>query len=602
MCAVPVAAAARVHELARQATRAGHGDKGALYRAAAVELGVSVQTLQRWIKESVVTPPRKRRCDAGTTALKLTEAKLLSALLMESHRKNGKRLMSVEQAVDVARANGLIRAEAVDADGVVRPLSVATITRALRAYGLHPDTLLRPAPAISLASRHPNHVWQIDASLCVLYYLRPSKDERQNGLRVMEADQFYKNKPGNLAKITQERVWRYAVTDHCSGHIYVEYVLGAESGENLCNVFINAMQRRPDEPVHGVPLMVMLDPGSANTGALFRNLCRSLSVRVQINQVGNPRAKGQVEQSHNLIETSFEGGLKFVRVDSLAALNSAAARWRRWFNGTPIHTRHGRTRYEAWMRIAAEQLRLAPELAICRELATTAPVERTVDDHLRVSFQGTEFDVAVVPDVQNGDKVLVCRNPWRPEAAQVVSVDADGREVFYVVEPAGRDEHGFVLGAPVIGEDYRRHADTPAQTAAKEIELLAMDETTQEAAAAARKGRRLPFRGEIDPWKHMQNGVDALPAYLPKRGTALDTPLPGVVTGRNGMDMPARLHVDAVRMNVVAAAARLTTMVPGWNADHYTRLAAGWPEGCLEDELDEVAAQLSGGPRLAACG
>lgn len=314
---------------------APHGGKTPLVRAAAGDLGVAPQTLHKWLKDMSIRNPRKRRSDAGRTALPRHEAEVISAAMMESQRRNGKRLLAVDQTVDTLRANDRIRAEAINpATGEITPLSTSAIIRALRAYGLHPDQLLAPAAAVSLASRHPNHVWQIDASLCVLYYLRSSA-----GLQAMDAAEFYKNKPANLAKIENERVWRYVVTDHASGHIYVEYVLGAESGENLCNIFINAIQKRADEPVHGVPLIVMLDPGSANTGALFRNLCRSLSVRVIINQVGNPRAKGQVEKANDLVEKSFESSLKLVAVTSLADLNQKAAKWRRWFNGTRTHIR-----------------------------------------------------------------------------------------------------------------------------------------------------------------------------------------------------------------------------------------------------------------------
>lgn len=585
----------RIHSLIRVLGVAPHGGKAALYQAAADELAVSRQTVQKWVKDMAIRNPRKRRSDAGKTALPRTEAEMVSALMMESHRRNGKRLLSVEQAVDMLRANDMIRAETVDGDGVIRPLSTSAITRALRAYGLHPDTLLRPAAAVSLASLHPNHVWQIDASLCVLYYLR-----RETGLRAMEAAEFYKNKPANVAKIEHERVWRYAITDHTSGHIYVEYVLGAESGENLATVFINAIQKRDDEPVHGVPLMAMLDPGSANTGALFKNLCRALQVRVQINQVGNPRAKGQVEKAHDLIEKCFESRLKLTAINSLDELNAAAARWRRSFNGGSVMARHGMTRYEAWLRIAADQLRIAPPADICRELATTAPEERTVNDKLQISYRGQTYDVAVVPDVQNGDKVMVCRNPWRPEAAQIVGVDGDGREVYYVVEPVGKDRFGFDAGAAVIGEEYKRHADTPAQRAAKDIEKLLMGEATLDDAAAARKGKRLAFDGAVDPWKDMEAGIAQLPTYLPKRGTALETPLPGIAAAPDSMKVPARMQVEAERLGHVDMAEWLARRVPGWGAELFAQMARLYPEGCTAEELPTVEERLMAAPRLVA--
>ena len=53
--------------------------------------------------------------------------------------------------------------------------------------------------ATALQSLHPNHVWLIDASLCVLYYLQA--EGKRSGLQVMDADKFYKNKPKALERI-----------------------------------------------------------------------------------------------------------------------------------------------------------------------------------------------------------------------------------------------------------------------------------------------------------------------------------------------------------------------------------------------------------------
>lgn len=596
----------RIQLACRQAQALPRGQQRAPWLAAADELGVSYQTVMRWRKDVAIVGDRKRRADAGQIILPRAEAEIISGFMQESHRRNGKRLASVELAVTALRANGLIKAEAVDArTGLITPLSIATINRSLRAYGLHPDTLNRPAPAVALSSRHPNHVWQIDASLCVLYYLKRSKDAKRNGLQVMEHKEFYKNKPGNIDRIENDRVWRYAVSEHTSGHIYVEYVYGAESGENLCSVFINAMLPRDGEPVHGVPFSVMLDPGSANTGAVFKNLCKALRVRVLINEVGSPRAKGQVEKAHDQIEKSFESGLKFVAVQSLDELNAAAAKWRRWFNGTSIHTRHGKTRYAAWMRIDAEQLQLAPPREVLRELAHSAPETRVVNDKLQVSFLGSKFDVSAVPGIQNGEKVWVCRNPWRPESAQVVTADVDGNDVYYVVEAVGKDEFGFDTNAVPIGEAYARHADTPAQIAAKGIEKLLMGADTLEEAAAARKGKKLAFDGAVDPWKHMDNHLENAPAYLPRRGTELETAAPGVIANRS-LEVPGALAIEARSLNLVQLASRLAAAMPGeWTPAHYQQLAAWHPAGALDSEVAAIVDRLRSftePPRLRAVG
>ena len=569
----------RLVAIALAARQAGHGGKGAIYDAACKELGMSRATLARKIKEVAVMAPRKRRSDAGQSALTLDEAKLISAALMETTRKNDKRLYSIKDAVTMLRANNAIRAEFLDTEtGELRPLSESTVHRALRMYGLHPDQLLAPAPVTELASRHPNHVWQIDASLCTLYYL----GNGAKGLQGMEGQVYYKNKPGNLERVSANRVWRYVVTDHASGWLYVEYVLGAESGENLCSVFINAMQERGGaDMMHGCPVMIVTDPGAAMTGALFRNLCRALGISLVINAVGNARAKGQVENANNLVETKFEPGLKLRPVASLDELNTLAKAWRENFNATEIHRRHGQARSQVWMKIRADQLIKAPSVEVCRELAVATPESRKVTPKLRVSFQGREYDVSTVPGVMVGEKVMVTRNPWRDDAAQVVLVGEDGRDVFHVVHEVFKDELGFSEKAAVFGESFKRHADTPAQTALKDIEQLVTGTDSQVAAEAARKAKSLPFGGQLDPYKHIDDAT--LPTYLPRRGTAHDLVAPKV-------ELPPLSHVDAAKQ----IKPRVESAGGEWTADHFRWLQQRYPAGVPQDQLDTIVAELSG--------
>lgn len=581
----------RLVDVARLASAAGHGRKESIYAAACAELGVSRATLLRSLREVVVRPQRKQRSDAGDVAMTRDEALMLSALLMESHRKNTKRLLSIGQAVEILRANGEIRAERVDLDtGECKPLSESAISRALRIHALHPDQLLQAAPAVELRSLHPNHVAQIDASMCVLYYLNTTKPS-EAGLQVMEAKKFYKNKPANLKRIESDRVWSYEYTDHNSGAIRVHYVLGAESGTNLAESFIEAIQQQDDDPVYGVPFILLMDMGSANTGGLFKNLARRLDVTVIPHAPGNARATGQVEQARNIIERSFESGLKLRPVADLAELNALARQWARWFNSTKVHSRHGRTRFEQWMTISADQLRIAPSRDLCRELLTHAPLQRKVSDYLTVEFKGREFDVRHVPRVMVGERLQVTYNPYVPDAAMIVDTDAEGQELLHSVPLVVRNEDGFRVDANVIGEDYRRHADTLADTNRKEVERVTMDVATLAEAEAKRKAKAIPFGGRIDPFKTIEQAQ--VPTYLPKRGTDL---LPAFSSSRvaapprvlTGFELAAALSQIGVRMS----------------RERNAQVAAWYPEGVPETDLVELQHRLTvrAGLRVVAGG
>lgn len=558
--------------------RAGHGEKSSILDEAVRCLGLSKQTVYRKFKEVVViNGQRKRRSDAGTSSISREEAAYVSATALEHMRKNGKRQQKMENTVEVLRANNLIAATRVDkATGEVVPMSTAAISRAMRTYKMHPDQILRPAPAVRLASLHPNHVWQIDPSRCVMYYLPRSAND--NGLRIATESEFYKNKPANLVKAIKDALWRYVITDHRSGWVYTEYVVGGETAENITNVLINCMIQRTGEAMHGVPVMIMLDAGSANTSAIFRNLCQAMRIRMHVTKPGNPRSKGSVEKGNDLVEREFESMLKTLpqdRVQTLEQINQLATKWRAWYNGKAIHTRHGMTRDAAWLKIQASELIIAPAEDVMRELAVTAPESRVVSTFLTVNYKGREYDVSQVPGVMVGEKLLVCRNPSREISIQAICTGEDRRVVYHVLPACIKDEFGQYVDAPIIGEAYAAHADTPAVTAGKHIEMLATGTESLEEAQKVRKAKRAGlFNGQYDPLAHMH----ATPAAAPitRRGTAheLDSVRASVV-------MPALTHIQAAKL--------LKEQLGSWSPRHYNVMIDIYPESIPADQLQQAA-------------
>ena len=68
----------RLVAVALAARKAGHGGKGAIYDAACRDLRMSRATLMKKLKEVSVMAQRKRRSDAGQSALTRDEAMLIS--------------------------------------------------------------------------------------------------------------------------------------------------------------------------------------------------------------------------------------------------------------------------------------------------------------------------------------------------------------------------------------------------------------------------------------------------------------------------------------------------------------------------------------------
>lgn len=532
---------------------APHGQRGGVVAEATELLCCSSQQLYRQLREVGYASGRKTRADRGRTSVTEDVAVKTAALVQQATRANGKRAMPITVAVGIMRNNGLGTA------------STATISRAMRRYGCHPAMLAQGKPSVRMRSLHPNHTWQVDPSLCVLFYLRTG------GMAVMDEAKFYKNKPGNVKKIEKERVWRYVITDHYSGTIYVKYVLSpGETAQSLVDVFLEAISERGHhDPMHGVPQQLLMDCGSANTSHLFLNLLDRLGVEHLTHLPGNPRAKGSVECANNIVETQFEGRLAFMNVQSLEQLQAEADRWRLHFNAYEKHSRTGRTRNDVWMTITEEQLRLAPALALCRELITTKPKDVKIRHDMTIrhavkGFGSNDYDVRFLPGLVPQMKVEVVVNPYRAPAVDVRLVTPEGVETVYTVEPVKKDKAGFPVAAPVIGQAYQAQPDTMADQRMKEIVGIT--------------------GGEDRKTIHAPEGIDIMadvktaPTYIGKRGRDL------------GLDAARR---EVAPLTVTEAAMQLKRRLgDAWTGEAYAWLTQRYPNGVPTTEMDGIAARL----------
>lgn len=573
--------------IAQKAEAAPHGQRGAIYEQGAVALGVSVRTLHNWLDKVTLKNNRKQRNDKGEIVLSREEALLISAMLSNSERKTGKQLSSIKLAVKRLRANNKVLAGRYDENtGEFFPLSESAISRALYAYRLHPSQLRAAAPATPLASKHPNHVWQIDATVSAQYYIEES------GTQEIDKTIHYIGKPEQMEKLLPKLLVHYTITDHTSGAIYAEYVVGAENAKNLISCLVNCMIQRDNQPFYGVPTHIMTDPGSAMKGNVFKNFCRNMGIDLIINKVGNARAKGQVEKANDIVEREFESGLKLVdQVKSLDELNRLARQWMKVFNATEEHSRHGMTRNGSWQRIKPEQLRIAPSREICLEMAIAAPESRKVNVYLHIPFGGQFYDVHHVPDVFVGVRLLVAKNPYKQESIQVVLKNEEGRDYFIEAPLIQYDENGFPIGAAVIGENYKKQADTLLDRHRKEIEQTITGTRSETEAKAARKAKKVAFNGEIDPFKHITDAV--LPVYLPKQGTEIETKV----------ILPT---VEEVKLSPTLLAKQLKEQLPSWSSEHMKWLRKNYPDGAPESELntilEAITQKVSKRPQLSVVG
>lgn len=562
----------------QQLQSAGHGAKGAIVARACASLQVSAQGFYRLAQRVVGERERKKRTDAGSLSLGYETCRVVSAYLMSSFRKNGKQVASMKKTLQVLRANGTLRFErVVSTTGEVVKLSDSTIARSLRHYGLHPEQLTRPTPYMHLNSPHANWCWQMDASVCVIYYL-PKGGAL---IREMKESEFYAGKPENWNRIAGQMVIRYLMTEHRWGLMRLHYVHGAESGDNACDHLIRTLAE-PADPrgmLWGKPVHLMVDPGSAQVGRKFKRLCRRLGIKLIVNKAGNPRAKGQVENGHNLVERDFEHGLKLLsrEIRGIDDLNRLADFWQRHFNCNAIHTRYGRDRYSAWAEDVAGYLIAPPPDAVMRDLATNDPEPRKVQGDLSVSWEGRRYYVGDVPDIRIGEEVMVLVNPWRQGELALIREDDFGGELQFPLREMVRDEAGqYLEHGATIGLNYQAPPDTTLDANRKAVtKLIAGEDQLKAAEAKLKRKGVIPLDAfGIDPL------IEARRADIPDLTPAAQ-PIAGV-----SMPVMMLTMIRAARLIRDGLGRDLTDAEFGW-------IRQRWADGVPENQVTGLIAQFA---------
>ena len=569
-----------LRQIAAELTEAGHGKRGPIIKRACEYLTVSNAELYRRLAKVGFTSGRKTRSDKGNTIVSLEAAELVGGMVINAASKTGKKRMSIKLALEVAQDSG-------KAPGV----SAATISRIMKQNMCHPAQLAMPTAHTRQRSLHPNHVWQIDASVCVVFYLN-----HKAGLHVMDEREFYKNKPANLKRIEKHRVIRYVQTDHTSGSIYHEYFWRSENVENLTNFFFSCIQKRSlKEPMHGVPFILYVDKGTANTSGMFKNLMTRLDVEFIAHATNNSRAKGSVEQANNLIETNFESLLSFRSVDSIEELNAFANEWRIMFNETKTHSRTKRTRNQVWNMIRPEQLRIAPSIELCRELVTTTPITRTVIGDLAVQHTVKGYDekfysVKHIPDIFVGAKVDVVVNPYRAPDIDVLTTNEHGEQVIYTCVPDQLDIFGQLHDAPVIGQQIQSMPNSKIDESRNRIMKQAFNANTQAEVDKALKKRTPAYQGQIDVTAHITK--HDVPEYLPRAGQQMDI-------------QKQKNHLPP--LNYIQAAKQIKGLVgDAWTAEHMGMLKKEYSDGNVpQEDIPHWVDRIQGGlnkPKLKVVG
>lgn len=578
--------------LRRQLEAAAHGQGGKLIDDFSALHGRSKQTVWRWLGTFAgYQTGRKKRTDAGTTKLPEESLVFIAASKNLSVRANGKATKPTCVAMNIADANGL-----------EVNVGASQINRILRRRKLDTKSQANARNHTQMRSLYPNHVHQIDPSLCLIYYV----GKRQ--LMMTEAE-FNKNKPAAMDKV-KLKVWRYVRYDHASGSLDVRYFEAAgENQRSLFEFLLWTWGEQPQRLSYGIPKLLLWDKGSANTSAGIKRLLDALGVRHETHATHHAWVKGGVENGNRIVEMHFESRLRDQPVNCVEELNASAELWVRDYNANAIKHVDSRVQRESGEKLVRDELWQMilrtpnaliklPERKVCAWFLTGVETTRQVRNGL-ITYVHPELEGSRTYDLSQWaefysqkDKVKV--SPLLLAEGEIrVEIEQLGKEPLVVqVGPVKDfDSFGRMMSGVVIGEEMRSAKHTLAEQAAKDIAKAAYgDVNLDEAEDMLRKNVR-PFQ-QFNDGKgvvaHSHLGQGELPKRLLPTAKELDTPAVAAAMG-NKLELSRMSSVVMMRW----MADRLGSE---WDAATMNpELQRRFPDGATEDDLKLVLADLAAG-------
>lgn len=519
-------------EMVERLKKAINGEKTKIIEEYSVMTGKSEQTLWRIAKKNGYKSGRKKRSDKGILKSELTDQQIefVASLIKESAREIKGVIMPVWVALEMAEDNGRIEKDQI---------SVARMTAILRERGMSAAHFNIDAPHIQQRSLHPNHVHFFDPSICIQYYLK------NGSFGYVDERNFYKNKPDNFKKIKQ-RLYRYVITDHFSGHIWFQYFYASgETQKSLFKFLLSAWEKKESEklPFRGVPKILRMDSGSANISKAVLAFLERLNINVMPGKPHTPRSQGQVENAQNLVERGFESKLRFQPAHTVDELNIWALDFCIKYNGLHRHTRHKMTRTQCWLKIRNEQLLELPDREMLQYLFANPAESRPVAGDYSISFRSKKYDVrhikGIIPKRSKVDVI------FRPFDFPVIGVKFEDVEYqVQDIETLSLDEGGWRTNAAIIGEEYKSMPESKTEKQIKKLENLAWGDNEKP------KKDDVAYQGTLTSFGNDAQKVTM--NFMPRRGTAIEMNKSDVLDQRVPiMQLFSRLRNNSIKMDKV---------------------------------------------------
>ncbi|RJP69038.1 MAG: hypothetical protein C4532_11840 [Candidatus Abyssobacteria bacterium SURF_17] len=459
---------------------------------------VRQQTVYRWIREGGGSTGHKQRSDKGTRKSSVPHQEIERAAILKYKSTTNKYIspMPAEVAIDVTGG----------ANSGVKPHHVTGLLRKMR---LDRKSVLTPTPHIHRRSERPNDEHQFDTSVCRIWYLDKKTRVREN----LQAGRD-KNKEAPRSPLI-----RYVVVDHLTHTFFFQYQIQRESGTSSAKFLHQAWIPKPDPdhfPFKGVPKRLYIDQGPTFKSQNFKLLCANLGIeligkqptgtRSKAGKMGNPRALGSVEAANWIIERGFESRFTVQKPENLEELNQWAYRWAIWYNYSKPHWRFGVPRFQVWMSIRTDELRIPPsDLDVFMTFAENW-VKCKIYPDFRIRFKGERYSLESIPVDMRNTTAEVSYSPYRFPELRVRGADGN---LYTAQRLAKLGDTGYYSDSVLTGS-FRAFKDTETERSQKYVENYELGELNA-----------FPFFSErlenvrYMPKKGKEIGVDTNPVNVP---------------------------------------------------------------------------------------
>ncbi len=141
----------------------------------------------------------------------------------------------------------------------------------------------------------------------------------------------------------------------------------------------------------GIPRVLYLDNGSAQSSGQLKLICARLGVRITHSRPGRPQGRGKKERLYRTVAEQFAVEVDVAGVDTLAQLNTYWAAWVEQVYHRRVHTSTAQSPLDRWLA-GPTALRAAPEPdALAAAFLWSAT--RTVTTTRTVSLHGNTYEV-----------------------------------------------------------------------------------------------------------------------------------------------------------------------------------------------------------------